>query len=111
VVVRACQYKKGLAAAAVVLASGPSITKDVVQDIGNSSFGSEEATAAFLHGVRFCTDTDLREAGKSFPTDLRRPFVIGQCVGRAWRLQAVRRPGSKISTYAPVAAWEMGEGL
>lgn len=111
VVVKACQYRDGLAAAAVVLASGPSLTKDVVQDIGNSMFGSDETTAAFFHGVKFCTDADLREAGKNFPVGLRRPLVVGQCVGRAWRLQAVRRPGSRIGMYAPVAGWEMGEDL
>jgi hypothetical protein len=111
IVVKACQYRNGLAAAAVVLAAGPSLTAKRVQEIGASTFGSDEATAVFFHGVKFCTDADLREAGKVFDAYLRRPLVVGQCVGRAWRLQAVRRPGSRIASYAPVAAWEMGEDL
>jgi hypothetical protein len=110
VVVRACRYQDGLAAAAVVLASGPALTPASIQEIGLSTFGSEETSASFFHGVKNCTDADLREVAQVFrDIYLRRPFVVGQCVGRAWRLQAVRRPGSRIGLYAPVAGWEFGE--
>jgi hypothetical protein len=111
VVIRACRYRDGLAAAAVVLASGPIFTPPTVQEIGLSTFGSEETSACFFHGVKCCTDADLREAASGFKEAyLRRPFVVGQCVGRAWRIQAVRRPGSRIGMYAPIAGWELGEG-
>lgn len=109
VVIRACRYEDGLRAAAVVLAAGPSFTKDSVQELGLSIFGSEPASEAFFHGVKNCTDSDLREAGKLFDDYLKKPFIVGQCVGRAWRIQSVRRPGSRIGLYSPAAGWEMGE--
>jgi len=109
VVLRACKYQSGLPAAAVVLASGPSLTKDSVREMGLSSFGSEPASEAFFHGVKNCTDADLQEAGKLFDDYLKKPFLVGQCVGRAWRLQAIRRPNSRIGLYSTRAGWEMGE--
>jgi hypothetical protein len=110
VVLRACRFRDGLGAAAVVLASGPPITKAMVQEIGLSHFGSDDASAAFFYGVRHYAERDVHEAAEMLPDNhVRKPFIVGQCVGRAWRLQAVRRPGSRIGVYAPVAGWELGD--
>lgn len=108
-VVRACGYRNGLPAASVVLASGPLLTKPVVQQLGVSNFGSEESTAVFFHGVKFSGEASWAEVAPHLDPPLRRCLAIGQCVGRARRLQAIRMPGSAISNYSEVAGWELGE--
>lgn len=108
-VVRACGYRNGLPAAAVVLAGGPLLTKPVVQQIGASSFGSDESTATFFHGVKFSGEESWNEVAPHLDPPLRRCLAIGQCVGRARRIQAVRMAKSPISAYSEVAGWELGE--
>jgi hypothetical protein len=63
----------------------------------------------FFHGVKNCSDEELRRTGKNLDDYLRKPLIIGQCIGRAWRIQAVRRAGSRIGAYSPAVGWEMGE--
>ena len=109
VVVRACGYRNGLPAAAVVLATGPLLTSPVVQQLGISQFGSDEASAIFFHGVKFCGDDPWAEVAPHLDPFMKRCLAVGQCVGRARKIQAVRMPKSSISSYSPVAGWECGE--
>jgi hypothetical protein len=108
IVIAACKYKSGLDAAAVVLAAGPTLSKEDVNTIGMSGFGSEAATQAFFMGVKYPLERDMVRM-KPLDPGLKRAFVVGQCVGRAWRIQAVRRPGSRIGLWSPGAGWELGE--
>ncbi len=109
IVVRACKYRHGLPAAAVVLASGPPLVMETVNEIGLSTFGSDARTACFIHGVRFCGEQDWAKAAPSLDGPQRRALVVGQCVGRARRLQMLRQPNSQIGRYAPSIGWELGE--
>jgi hypothetical protein len=109
VVVRACGYRHGLPAAAVVLASGPLLTKPVVQNIGLTNFGSDESSACFFHGVKFSGEKAWAEVAPHLDPPLRRCLAIGQCVGRARKIQAVRMPQSNVSAYSEIAGWELGE--
>jgi hypothetical protein len=108
IVIACCKYNHGLDAAAVVLAAGPTLSAEDVQGLGMSGFGSEAATQAFFMGVKYPLAQDMVRM-KDFDVVLKRAFVIGQCVGRAWRIQAVRRPGSRIGLWSPGAGWELGE--
>lgn len=108
-IVRACGYRNGLPAAAAALASGPPLTNNVVAQFGAENFGSEESTTLFFYGLRFSGDEDWEEVARHFDMPLRRCLAIGQCFGRARKLQAIRQRGSSISAYAPVAGWELGE--
>jgi hypothetical protein len=110
IVIAACRHKNGLDAASVVLASGPTLSKEDVTAIGLSGFGSEAATQAFFMGVKYPLERDMVRM-KNLDTVLKRAFVVGQCVGRAWRIQAVRRPGSRIGLWSPGAGWELGEAF
>jgi hypothetical protein len=109
VIVRACQYRNGLPAAAAVLASGPALTNNAIRQIGASNFGSEESTATFFHGVKFPDEKAWAEVAPHLDLPLRRCLAIGQCVGRARKIQAVRLPNSTITQYSDVAGWELGE--
>lgn len=108
-VIRACQYRNGLPAAAVVLAAGPLLTNPVIHQIGTTNFGSDESSAVFFHGVKFPEEEAWIEVAPHLDIPLRRCLAIGQCVGRARKIQAVRMPRSPISNYSPVAGWELGE--
>jgi hypothetical protein len=109
VIVRACSYRNGLPAAAVVLASGPPLTAAAVQQLGISQFGSDESSAVFFHGVKFCGEAAWAEVAPHLDPFMKRCLAVGQCVGRARRIQMVRLPRSAISNYSPVAGWELGE--
>jgi hypothetical protein len=109
VVVRACGYRNGLAAAAVTLAAGPPLTTPVVRELGYSQFGSDEASSIFFHGVQFPEKATWDEVAPHLDVPLRRILAVGQCVGRARKIQMVRQPRSSIAAYSPVAGWEMGE--
>lgn len=109
VIVRACQYRNGLPAAAAVLASGPALTNNAIRQIGTSNFGSEESTGVFYHGVKFPDEKAWGEIAPHLDLPLRRCLAIGQCVGRARKIQAVRLPNSTITQYSDVAGWELGE--
>jgi len=109
VVVRACGYRNGLAAAAVTLAAGPPLTNPVIRELGYSQFGSDEASSIFFHGVQFPEKATWDEVAPHLDVPLRRILAVGQCVGRARKIQVVRQPRSSIGAYSPVAGWEMGE--
>jgi len=109
VVIRACGYRDGLAAAATVLAAGPPLTSPVIRELGYSQFGSDEASSIFFHGVKYPGKETWDEVAPHLDVPLRRCLAVGQCVGRARNLQAVRQRGSSISAYSPVAGWELGE--
>ena len=108
VVARVCKYRNGLGAAAVVLASGPQISQQQVEEMSASLFASDDASRAFIYGVKHHSDADRTEVAEELDADLRRPFIAGQCVGRAVRLQQVRR-GAPFSLLSPCIGWEMGE--
>jgi hypothetical protein len=109
VVLNACRFRHGLDAASVVLAAGPPIKDSTVKNIAESNFGSAESRRAFVNGVRFSDDNAWREMSVGLEPSLKRCLVIGQCVGRARRIQAVRMPRSRIGEYSEVAGWEFGE--
>jgi hypothetical protein len=109
VVIRACQFRNGLPAAAVVLASGPPLTNAAIRQIGESNFGSDTSTGTFYHGVKNPTDDDWAGVAPYLDPPLRRCLAIGQCVGRARRIQAVRQRGSSITAYSECVGWELGE--
>jgi hypothetical protein len=109
VIVRACQFRHGLAAAAVVLASGPPLTANAIQQLSSTNFEGQEPRAVFYHGVKFSGEDAWLEVAPHLDVPLRRCLAIGQCVGKARGIQAVRMPGSVITAYAPVAGWELGE--
>ena len=68
-----------------------------------------KTAAVFFHGVRFPTEASWKEVAPHLDPPMRRCLAVGQCVGRARRLQAVRMPRSRISGYSEVAGWELGE--
>ena len=107
-IVRACAYRHGLPAAAVVLASGPLLTKAAVEAIAGT-FTSEESVGCFLHGVRFSGEEAWQEVAPYLDDPLRRCLAVGQCVGRARKIQAVRMAQTPITAYSEVAGWELGE--
>lgn len=109
VIIRACQYRDGMPAAAAILASGPPLTNAAIHQLGLSNFGSDESTACFFHGVKFSGEDSWSEVAPHLDPTLRRCLAIGQCVGRARKIQAVRQPNSSISAYSQVAGWELGE--
>lgn len=109
VIVKACQYRNGLPATAAVLASGPPLTNTAIKAFGASQFGSEESTSVFFHGVRFSGDDAWAELAPHLDPPLRRCLAIGQCVGRARKIQQVREKGSSISAFSPTVGWELGE--
>lgn len=106
-IAKASKYRYGLNSAALVLANGPILTKETLVEIGNSCFGSDLASETYLLGVK--DPNAWRElAPKLDPTD-RLPLAVGQCVGKALRIQAIRGEGCPMSTFDPVIGWELGE--
>lgn len=63
----------------------------------------------YLYGVQFCSDDDWQRAAPRLQGPMRLCMMIGQCVGRARKLQAIRMPKSSISRFSEVAGWELGE--
>jgi hypothetical protein len=108
-IIKACQYRDGLAATAVVLASGPPFTNVAVRQFGATQFGSDESTQLFFHGVRFSDDDSWNEVAPHIEPALKRCLAIGQCVGRARKIQQVRERDSSISAFSPTIGWELGE--
>jgi hypothetical protein len=109
VIVRACQYRNGLPAAAAVLAAGPTLTNPVIHELGVRNFGTDEPAAIFFHGVKFSGEDAWSEVAPHLDIPLRRCLAVGQCIGRARKIQALRQPNSRISQYSEVAGWELGE--
>jgi hypothetical protein len=108
-VVRACAFRHGLQGAAVVLATGPLLTKKYVQEMALSHFGSDEASSCFAHGVANPSQEEWMAVAPALDPVLRKCFAVGQCVGRARKIQAVRMGACPISAYSEVAGWELGE--
>ena len=109
VILNACKYRNGLQAAAVLLAAGPPLTNLRLGEICKTTFGSEESQGAFIHGVKHSDDQTWEELAPQLDLPLKRCLAIGQCLGRARRIQDLRRPKSRISDYSAVAGWELGE--
>jgi len=108
-IIKACGYRHGLQAAAVVLAAGPPLSNLRLGEIAKANFGSEESMGAFIPGVKFSDDAAWYEVAPQLSLPLKRCLAIGQCLGRARRLQMARQPKSRISDYSEVAGWELGE--
>jgi len=105
-ILRACAYRHGLQGAAVVLAGGPPLTNDRVEEIGSSNFGKD--TDEFFYGVRFCGEGAWKEVAPSLDLMGQQCLAVGQCIGRARKIQALRR-GGRISSVSPTVGWELGE--
>lgn len=108
-IVDACKYRHGLKAASVVLSNGPLLTNNRIARLGQVNFGHDESRQAFFQGVQFCGENDWMRLAPGMESNLQRCMAIGQCVGRARRLQAVRMPRSRISMYNDAVGWELGE--
>lgn len=108
-VMGASQYKDGTGACVVALAAGAPLVPAAIDQISTGSKFGEPQSAAFAHGARFCGEADWAEAAPAMPRELRPCMLVGQCVGRAAKLQALRQPDSTISDYDPIIGWELGE--
>jgi hypothetical protein len=108
VIVKASEFQNGIDAAAVVLAAGRMLTRDAIDDIVESDLGEKEAKI-FLFGVMRCTPEDWEKTAPNLNDQGKKYLTLGQCFGRARRLQAIRQPSTRISKFAPVAGWELGE--
>ncbi len=108
VIAGAARYRFGLDAASVVLASGPMLTKDAIDAIVDEVF-DEKTGKIFLYGVVRCAPDDYDKAAQYLNTAGRQFLTVGQCFGRARKLQALRQPRSRIGAYSQVAGWELGE--
>lgn len=108
-IIGAARYRDGMGACVVALAAGEPITSRTVTEIGASNFTTDARSAAFMHGAQFSGESDWNETAPQLPRDLRPCMLVGQCIGRAAKLQAVREPDSSISDYDPVIGWELGE--
>lgn len=108
-VIGAQKYRDGMGACVVALAGGEPLTPESVARMGPVLFTTESQGAAFAHGAQFSGEADWNEAAPALPRDLRPCLLVGQCVGRAMRLQALRQPDSSISDYDPIIGWELGE--
>ena len=102
-------YRDGMGACVVAMAAGPSLSPKAIGEIGASHYTSDAETQAFFHGAQFCSDEAWQEAASELPRDLRPALMVGQCLGRVCRLQAVRQPDSNISDFDPIIGWELGE--
>jgi hypothetical protein len=107
-IVNASRYRYGIDAAAVVLAAGKPLTVEVIEDIAENDLGPKESEI-FLYGVRRCTADDWDQTAPHLNSNGQKYLTLGQCFGRARRLQALRHPRTRISQYAPVLGWELGE--
>lgn len=105
-VVGACKYRNGLDAAAVVLSTGPELDQEQMTLIGMSDFVSDEASEVYFLGVRSPDRADYRTLAAKLAPDMRQCLVVGQCVGRARRIQAIRNPNARLGG---AVGWELGE--
>lgn len=108
-IIGAQRYRDGMGACVVAMAGGETLTPESVAKMGPVLFALEAQGAAFVHGAQFSGEADWNETAPQLPRDLRPCLLVGQCVGRAMRLQALRQPDSSISDYDPVIGWELGE--
>jgi hypothetical protein len=106
VIANAWKYQHGLDAAALILANGPTLNMEQIATMGVSTFGSDAATATFFQGVKFSGDADYKAAAPGLDVALRQCLVVGQCVGRARLIQAMRNPNVRLGG---VLGWELGE--
>jgi len=107
VIAGAARYRFGVDAAATVLATGQPLTRGAIESVAEKF--DEKPAKIFLYGVSRCTQDDWERAAPAMNGDGRYYLVVGQCFGRARRLQALRQPGSRIGAYSKVAGWELGE--
>jgi hypothetical protein len=109
-IVRAAEHQKGLDAAAAVLAAGPLLTGEAIAKWCKRDFGTDPSHArAFMHGVQFSGEDEWKAVAPRLALPARKCLAVGQCVGRARALQAVRLGEGRISDHRPVAGWELGE--
>ena len=94
-----------------MLANGDPISNSRIHRVV-SSFGSEDEQQAFVRGVREWQskhELDHKLLDERLNEMQRELVRIGQTVGRARGLQAMRMPHSEIKRYDARAAWELGE--
>lgn len=97
-IVDACQYRHGIDGAAVVLSTGPLLDDACVSALGSMQGPGADA---FIHGVKFTGDP----VPATLDPEMRKCLIVGQCIGRARRLQMIRRGGK----LGGVIGWELGE--
>lgn len=108
-VIGAARYRDGVGACVVTLAGSEPLTPETVATMGPVLFNTEAQGAAFAHGAQFSGEDDWNDTAPRLPRDLRPCMLVGQCIGRAMKLQALRQPDSSISDYDPLIGWELGE--
>lgn len=107
-IAQAGSYKNGIDAVAVVLAAKRPLTRDMIEDIAENDLDEKEGQI-FLFGVARCTPEDWAKTAPSLNEKGRKYLTLGQCFGRARRLQAIRHPRVRLSSLDPVVGWELGE--
>jgi hypothetical protein len=95
-------FNPRIGADAVALSHGPKLLNPRIERLLSRFNG--EGREAILHGLR----------NPSAPSPSRRPDInsavrMGQIVGQARKLQAVREPGSSIAKFDTNVGWELGE--
>jgi hypothetical protein len=94
-------------AGCIILANGPVINREKVSTVGMALQNPEDREVFYL-GVSNCGCNHQPVVSELTPKG-RVLFFAGQCLGLAINIQRVRRPESTISTFSPMAGWELGE--
>lgn len=104
VIVEASCYRHGLDGAAAVIACGPLLDDACINGICSAHWQGAAADT-FVYGVQCCGEADPK-VGKVLDAQAKRALVVGQCIGRARRIQLFRTPSAKLGG---VIGWELGE--
>lgn len=94
-------------AGVATLANGPPLTANRIGTIGQGL--DEHGRRYFYTGVHYHGHDGCILARMCPTTEEKGLLHAGRCVGIAKAIQDVRKPGSRISNYAPLAGWEHGE--
>jgi len=107
-VLKCRQFRDGSSACAIVMASGPRLDAAQIQKMARALGLSSTQSKCFEHAVQYPRDTDCAKLGANLGPAERNVIAVGQCVGRARLLQAVRS-ASQMGGVDRVIGWEMGE--
>lgn len=108
-IVKAFKFRYGANAAALKLSKGPVLSQESILEIGSSCFGSDSGSEIFLYAVKNPDGCGVLAPNLDAPG--KGALAVGQVVGKALRLQAIRGEGCPISAYDAVIGWELGEDV
>lgn len=109
VIAGAWRFKHGMNAAALVLAGGPPLNAGLIAEIAQKAFQDPQSQRLYLYGVQYSSEEEWKQIAPRLDVANRLCLMIGQCVGRARKLQMLRSPKGNVSDYSSVAGWELGE--